>query len=54
MLPGGMEWILIGLVILLLFGGRKVPELLRGLKKGISELNSIRIIKDRQVKDSEK
>ena len=36
-LPGGMEWVLIALVILLLFGGKKIPELMKGLGKGISE-----------------
>ena len=36
-LPGGTEWILIALAILLLFGGKKIPELMKGLGKGISE-----------------
>ena len=34
---GGMEWALIAVVVLLLFGGKKIPELMRGLGKGISE-----------------
>lgn len=34
-LPSGSEWIIIALVILLLFGGKKIPELMRGLGKGI-------------------
>ncbi len=34
---GGVEWLLIALVILLLFGGKKIPELMRGLGKGITE-----------------
>jgi sec-independent protein translocase protein TatA len=34
---GGYEWILIILVVVLLFGGRKIPELMRGLGKGIRE-----------------
>ncbi|MGL6022591.1 MAG: twin-arginine translocase TatA/TatE family subunit, partial [Chitinophagaceae bacterium] len=37
--PGMTEWILIFAVILLLFGGRKIPELMRGLGKGIREFN---------------
>lgn len=37
LLPGGMEWVLIAVVILLLFGGKKIPELMRGLGKGLSE-----------------
>ena len=36
-IPGGMEWILIVVVVLLLFGGKKIPELMKGLGKGISE-----------------
>lgn len=32
---GATELILITLVILLLFGGKKIPELMRGLGKGI-------------------
>ncbi len=35
MLPGGSEWIIIALVILLLFGGKKIPELMKGLGKGV-------------------
>lgn len=31
----GWEWIIIILVILLLFGGKKIPELMRGLGKGV-------------------
>lgn len=38
--PGGMEWIIIFLGILLLFGGRKIPELMKGIGKGIREFNS--------------
>lgn len=38
-MPGGSEWILIILVVLLLFGGRKIPELMRGLGRGIREFN---------------
>lgn len=34
---GGHEWILIIAVVLLLFGGRKIPELMKGLGKGMKE-----------------
>ena len=34
---GGQEIIIIALVILLLFGGKKIPELMRGLGKGVSQ-----------------
>lgn len=36
-LPGGSEWIFIGLAILLLFGGKKIPELMKGIGGGIKE-----------------
>lgn len=35
LMPSGWEWIAIVLVILLLFGGKKIPELMRGLGKGV-------------------
>jgi sec-independent protein translocase protein TatA len=34
---GGSEVILIVAIILLMFGGRKIPELMKGLGKGIKE-----------------
>jgi sec-independent protein translocase protein TatA len=37
-MPGGSEWILIVLAVLL-FGGRKIPEFMRGLGRGIREFN---------------
>jgi sec-independent protein translocase protein TatA len=37
---GGPELIVIALIVLLLFGGRKVPELMKGLGKGIREFNN--------------
>lgn len=39
-MPGGSEWIWIILVVILLFGGRKIPELMRGIGKGIREFNN--------------
>ena len=41
-LPGGGEWIIIALVILILFGGRKIPELMKGLGSGIKEFKNAR------------
>jgi sec-independent protein translocase protein TatA len=34
---GGQEIILILVIILVLFGGKKIPELMRGLGKGVNE-----------------
>ena len=36
-MPGGWEMVVIALVILLLFGAKKLPELARGLGQGIKE-----------------
>ena len=36
---GWNEILLILLVVLLLFGGKKIPELMRGMGKGIREFN---------------
>ena len=32
---GGQELVFIALIILLLFGGKKIPELMKGLGKGV-------------------
>lgn len=45
---GGYEWILIILAIVLLFGGKKIPELMKGLGKGMNEFKKAR----EEVKDS--
>lgn len=34
---GWLEIVLIVLVLLLLFGGRKIPEMMRGLGRGVKE-----------------
>jgi sec-independent protein translocase protein TatA len=36
---GFNEILIIAIIILLLFGGRKIPELMRGLGKGMREFN---------------
>lgn len=38
-MPSGGEWLWLILIIVLLFGGKKLPELARGLGKGIREFN---------------
>jgi len=43
-MPGGMEWVLIAFVVLLLFGGKKIPELAKGLGSGIK--NFKKAVKD--------
>lgn len=36
---GFQEILIIAIVILVLFGGRKIPEFMRGIGKGIREFN---------------
>lgn len=43
---GGYEWIVIAIVILLLFGGRKIPELMKGIGNGIKEFKKASKVED--------
>ena len=47
---GSQEIIIITVIILLLFGGRKIPELMRGLGSGIKEFKQAS--KDEKTVDS--
>ena len=53
-LPGGGEWIIILLAILLLFGGKKIPELMRGIGKGIREFNNAKSSIEEEIKEGMK
>lgn len=33
----GQDWLIVGLIVLVLFGGSKIPELARGVGEGIRE-----------------
>ncbi|CAI8216484.1 MAG: Sec-independent protein translocase protein TatA [Arcobacter lacus] len=46
-IPSGMELVIIVLVVLLLFGGKKIPELAKGLGSGIKNFKNA-------VKDEDK
>lgn len=46
---GTTELILIGVVVLLLFGGRKIPELMKGLGRGISEFKKAKNDVDKEI-----
>ncbi len=37
---GGQEIVIILIIVLLLFGGRKIPELMKGLGKGMKEFKN--------------
>lgn len=47
----GPEMLVIFFAILLLFGGKKIPELMRGIGKGIKEFNSARSTLETELKD---
>jgi sec-independent protein translocase protein TatA len=49
---GTQEIILIVIAILILFGGRKIPELMRGLGKGIREFNDAKSNVRKEIEDS--
>ena len=51
---GTTEIVLIALVVLLLFGGKKIPELMRGLGKGVKSFKDGVNGKDEVVKDDHK
>ena len=46
------HWILVILVILLLFGGKKIPELMKGLGSGIKEFKDAVKEDDKKNNDS--
>jgi sec-independent protein translocase protein TatA len=48
---GTTEIILILLIVVLMFGGRKIPELMRGLGKGIREFNDAKNNVKREIED---
>ncbi|MCP4521705.1 MAG: twin-arginine translocase TatA/TatE family subunit [Cytophagales bacterium] len=52
-LPGGWEWILLALVVVLLFGAKKIPELAKGLGRGIREFkDATKEVKDEITSDN--
>ena len=50
---GFQEILLIAIVILVLFGARKIPEFMKGIGKGIREFNDARDTKEEE-KEKEK
>lgn len=53
-LPGGTEIFVILFIVLLLFGGKKIPELMRGLGKGIKEFNNAKATIETEIKEGMK
>lgn len=51
---GIWEILIIALVILLLFGGKKIPELMKGLGKGVKSFKEGMSEVEKEIKDVEK
>lgn len=51
---GATEIILILLVVVLLFGGRKIPELFKGIGQGMKEFKKASRLDDEPVKTEDK
>ncbi|MBL3655027.1 Sec-independent protein translocase subunit TatA/TatB [Fulvivirga sediminis] len=51
-MPGGWEWVVIILVVLIFFGAKKIPELARGLGRGIREFKDATNEIKRDIDDS--
>ena len=51
-MPGGSELLIIGIVILILFGAKKIPEFMRGLGKGVKEFKNAKEDVHRQFETS--
>lgn len=49
---GGQEILIIALVILLLFGGKKIPELMKGLGKGVKSFKDGMNEVEKQIEDA--
>lgn len=50
----GWEWVIIALVIVLLFGGKKIPELMKGLGKGMKSFKQGMKEADAELQDIKK
>ncbi len=51
---GMWEWVIIALVVLLLFGGKKIPELMKGMGKGVKAFKDGMNGVEEEVKDIKK
>jgi sec-independent protein translocase protein TatA len=51
-MPGGMDWIVILIVVVLLFGAKKIPDLAKGLGEGLREFKKAQREAETQIPDS--
>ena len=52
-MPGGGEWLIIGLVVILLFGAKKIPDLARGLGRGMKEFKDAKNSVTQEIKSEQ-
>ncbi|MBC7886926.1 MAG: twin-arginine translocase TatA/TatE family subunit [Ferruginibacter sp.] len=53
-MPGGTEWIFILLAVVLIFGGKKIPELMRGIGKGVRDFNDAKNTAKNEIEEGMK
>lgn len=51
---GGQEIFLIAIIVLILFGGKKIPELMKGVGKGLKEFKKETKDDETEKKEDEK
>ena len=51
---GGWEMVAVVFIILLLFGGKKIPELMKGLGSGIREFNNAKNAINNEIREGSK
>lgn len=49
---GTQEVVIVLVIVLLLFGGRKIPELMRGLGRGVREFNDAKNNVKKEIEES--
>ncbi len=52
-MPGGGEWIWIVVIVIVFFGAKKIPDLARGIGKGMKEFKDAKDGKD-EIKPEDK
>jgi len=52
-MPGPFEMVVIFLVVLMLFGAKKIPDLARGVGKGMGEFKKAKGEFEREIKEGE-
>ena len=51
---GGTEIIIIAIIILLLFGGKKIPELMQGIGKGVKSFKNVMKVIEEDIENCDK